>query len=175
MRPANSMERMKVAVSGESFVLRPIEIGDIDALHALDCICFPPDRAFTPGYFSLLFLYHRAFGWALEDPEAELAAFILLTIQRNRGNISTIDVHPRFRRLGLGTRLIGLAEETLRQMGVRKCALQVEVDNEAAIELYKKLGYSTTRLLPGYYDGKKDGYLMEKPLGGESQPSAEVV
>ena len=175
MRPGNSAERMEVNVGGTGFVLRTIDVADIDKLHELDRICFPPGRAFTTGYFSLLFLYHRAFGWALEDNKGGIAAFILLTTQRNRGNISTIDVRPGFRRLGLATRLIRLAEETLRQMGLKKCTLQVEADNKAAIRLYTKLGYNITRTLPRYYEGKKDGYLMEKPLGGESHTSADVV
>jgi ribosomal-protein-alanine N-acetyltransferase len=164
MSDPDSEGGIEVNVDGRRFTLRTIDANDIDRLHSLDRLCFKPGRAFTRGYFSLLFLYHNAFGWALEDDKGELAAFILITVQRNRGNVSTIDVHPDFRRLGLGTRLMNLAEANLREMGLKKYTLQVEVDNEAAIKLYQKLGFSISRTLPGYYEDEKDAYLMEKPL-----------
>jgi ribosomal-protein-alanine N-acetyltransferase len=164
MSDPDSESGIEVDVDGRRFTLSTIDANDIDRLHSLDRLCFKPGRAFTRGYFLLLFLYHHAFGWALKDDKGELAAFILLTVQRNRGNVSTIDVHPDFRRLGLGTRLMNLAEANLREMGLKKYTLQVEVDNEAAIKLYQKLGFSISRTLPGYYEDEKDAYLMEKPL-----------
>jgi ribosomal-protein-alanine N-acetyltransferase len=175
MSDPDSKESIEVNLDGRKLALRALSVSDIERLHRLDLICFTPERAFTQGYFSILFLYNNAFGWALEDERGEMAAFILVTIQRNRGNISTIDVHPDFRRLGLGQRLMSLAEENLRQMGMKKCTLQVAVDNNSAIKLYEKLGYKITRTLPGYYEDKQDAYLMEKSLADPAPSSENVV
>ncbi len=141
-------------------------IEDIDRLHELDLLCFPEERAFTTGYFLLLFLYHRAFGWGLEK-EGLIEAFVLLTTHRQSGNISTLDVHPRYRRHGIGSRLMMLAEMALKEMGMKKCTLQVAASNTEAIRLYDKLGYKRVRILHRYYAGKEDGYLMEKGLTEE--------
>ena len=169
-----SMEREEVTIDGDRFFLRAVNIDDIEAMRRLDLLCFPPERAFTEGYFLLLFLYHYAFGWGLEDEQGELAAFILLTIREEEGNVATIDVHPGFRRRGIASRLLRMAEGALAEMGVRKCTLQVETGNESAIALYRKLGYRIVRLLPRYYQGEEDGYLMEKEteeqIGNEHSP-----
>ena len=169
-----------VTIGGEEYLLRRAGAEDAERLHQLDMLCFPSGRAFTEGYFMLLFLYHRAFGWILERAGGErqgpasappIVAFILLTSQRQKCNVSTIDVHPDCRRRGLATRLFRLAEQEMEEKGVAKCTLQVAVSNTAAIRLYHQLGFRKARTLHGYYGGREDGYLMEKRFEPRRQPA----
>jgi len=161
--------------AGQTYSLRPATRQDIDRLHELDELCFPAGRAFSTGYFFLLFLYHRAFGWILEqlpvDPadspgsgSRQLAAFILLTEKRRIANISTIDVHPLHRRRGLASYLLRVAEQALRQWGCLGMTLQVAVDNEGAQKLYARFGFKQSRILRRYYGGRIDALLLEKSL-----------
>ena len=46
----------------------------------------------------------------------------------------------------------------------KQCFLEVRVTNEAAISLYKKLGFEVTRTLNGYYSDGEDAYVMTKRL-----------
>ena len=184
----------KHAASGkppnERYRFRELTFEDIPELHRLDALCFPQGRAFTEGYFMLLFLYHRAFGWALEitdrdqhprrkavvigqgatvaaeriDHRDSIVAFILLTIRRCAANVATIDVHPLNRRQGLGRWLLVKAEEDLRVRNINRITLQVAVSNGAAIRLYSNLGYRKVKTMRGYYGGEEDGILMEKEL-----------
>lgn len=184
-------DRTVVTIGERSYSLRPISMDDIGELHELDKLCFSEKRAFTEGYFNLLFLYHKAFGWALiprsDNSSADhrprksiqeytdrkigkglgpIAAFVLITMRRHAGNIATLDVHPFHRRSGLGTYLMSLAEEEVRKKGSKRLTLQVAISNQAAISLYFGLGYTMVKKIKNYYGGEEDCYLMEKALDG---------
>src|SRR5215469_14814713 len=83
---------------------------------------------------------------------------------RSVGKIITIDVAPGAQHTGLGTRLMNSAEHELKQAGCDYVSLEVAVDNEPALNFYKKLGYSVLKVLPRYYLDSIDGLLMGKRL-----------
>jgi ribosomal protein S18 acetylase RimI-like enzyme len=60
------------------------------------------------------------------------------------GTISHLLVLAGFRGQGLGTALIEESERLIQQAGAGYSTLEVEKVNEAAIRLYKRLGYLTT-------------------------------
>ncbi len=62
--------------------------------------------------------------------------------ENNEHYISNVAVYPEFRGANLGTNLLLKTEEEAKSCGVEKIALDVEVDNEGAIKLYNRLGYS---------------------------------
>ncbi len=55
--------------------------------------------------------------------------------------INTICINPEFRNKGIGTQLFAYAEEIAKQTGFTKLSLNVEIQKEPAIRLYKRLGY----------------------------------
>lgn len=55
-------------------------------------------------------------------------------------------VHPDYRRQGLGTALLQLAEQWAAQKGDQQIGLQVYTNAPAALALYQKRGYETTAL-----------------------------
>ncbi|MEU5155005.1 GNAT family N-acetyltransferase [Glycomyces sp. NPDC021274] len=56
--------------------------------------------------------------------------------------ITNIGTLPAFRRQGLGTEILRALEAWGHGCGARRAALQVEADNEAAIAMYERLGYT---------------------------------
>lgn len=58
--------------------------------------------------------------------------------------VANVAVHPEHRRRGLGLQLMRATLEHIRRRGGREVALQVDVDNSAAIELYRRLGFTAT-------------------------------
>ena len=55
--------------------------------------------------------------------------------------INTICVKPEFRNKGIATQLFSYAEELAKQTNFTKLSLNVEIEKEPAIRLYKRLGY----------------------------------
>ncbi len=64
--------------------------------------------------------------------------------RRSEFYISNVAVYPEFRGVGIGNKLMLNAEKEARSRGLRYISLDVEVENENAINLYKKFGYEIT-------------------------------
>ena len=87
--------------------------------------------------------------------------------------ISNVAVYPEFRGKGIGKVLMLKAEELAEQSGARRVALDVEKDNENAIRIYKRLGYSIEREHSIELGGKKYRfYRMVKELRATSESSS---
>ncbi|KAK0941887.1 N-alpha-acetyltransferase 20 [Friedmanniomyces endolithicus] len=84
-------------------------------------------------------------------------------------HITCLTVAPSARRLGHATKL----SEALEQVGDEQDAwfvdLFVRVENEAAIKLYEKMGYSIYRRITDYYNDGSDAFDMRKPLKRDKQ------
>lgn len=55
--------------------------------------------------------------------------------------ISNLAVYPQFRKKGVATQLLELAQEKAKQEGCRVLCLNVETENAPAINLYRKFGF----------------------------------
>lgn len=55
--------------------------------------------------------------------------------------IDTVCIDPAFRGKGIGSQLFAYAEEVAQQTGFSNLSLNVEIEKEPAIRLYKRLGY----------------------------------
>lgn len=55
--------------------------------------------------------------------------------------VDTVSVNPDFRGQGIGSLLLAHAEHLAHDNGFSKVALNVELEKEAAIRLYKRVGY----------------------------------
>lgn len=77
--------------------------------------------------------------------------------------ITNIAVHPDFRRMRIGEKLLEAAESGAKKRKCTEITLEVRMSNEAAISLYTKAGYSQVGKRPGFYDKpKEDALLMTK-------------
>src|SRR3954447_7116055 len=71
-----------------------------------------------------------------------------------------IGVNPEARRQGLARVLILEGLERLRRLDVQVCFLEVRVDNQSAIDLYERLGFSCTGHRKGYYRDGVDALIF---------------
>lgn len=58
-----------------------------------------------------------------------------------RGLINHLAVNPAYRRCGIGTQLLRLAEAELQKQGIHKNALFVLKENQSGIEFYQRIGW----------------------------------
>ena len=103
------------------------------------------------------------------EPEQSSAAEIIGVLvahanRRGAGHIITIDVLPRARRFGIGSRLLSAAEERLRAANCSMVQLETAVDNTSALTFYKRHNYSLLRTIPRYYPGGLDAFVLQKNL-----------
>ena len=111
--------------------------------------------------------HHAAFqpasrGWSAEEiarlaqsgalfAEGQDRAFALFSVAADEAELLTIAVHPDHRRKGLARALLGAAKADLRTSGATTVHLEVAADNDAAIALYRKLGFSVSGTRRAYY------------------------
>ncbi len=63
-------------------------------------------------------------------------------------------VQPARQRQGTGRRLLDWLVASARVAGLEAINLELRADNAGALQFYRAMGFSPTRLLPGYYGGQ---------------------
>ena len=71
----------------------------------------------------------------------ELAATVMAGYEGHRGWLNYLAVAPRFRRQGLGRKMVAESEARLRQMGCPKINIQIRTGNTEVIEFYRRIGF----------------------------------
>lgn len=135
----------------------------------MDHECFDPDIAYTRAELSSFINRSGAFTIVAESPDAtsrkDLVGFITINMhKKGYGHIATIDVRKTLRRKGIGALLMEAAEKKVKDLDGFMVVLEVAVDNDAALQFYKKRGYQVVKQLPGYYQNRLDGILMTRRL-----------
>ena len=158
-----------------AFTIRDYRAADFDCLWGIDQQCFAPGIAYTQMELSGFITRRNAITLVGEfQPSAiaesasvdSIAGFVIAhPVRRKYGRILTLDIVPQARRFGLATQLMNAAEDRLRTLGCSEIYLETAVDNEAAVRLYRKLGYEILRTLPEYYSSHSlDAFQMGKRL-----------
>ena len=149
------------------FNLRDFKIEDFQKLYEIDRACFPPGIAYSRLELMHYMKLRGAFTIIAETQRKtpEIAGFMIAQRHpKGMGHIITIDTVKEFRRHGLGSLLMKVAEDRLRDAGCDAVFLEVAVDNASAIRFYKKLKYFILKTLPHYYPNRLDALLMAKRL-----------
>lgn len=74
-----------------------------------------------------------------------------MTVVLDEGSITNIAVRPDLRRQGLGRAVVEALLERSRALGVTDVYLEVRVSNEAAISLYRSLGFAVVGTRKNFY------------------------
>lgn len=84
----------------------------------------------------------------------------------DEAHISTIAVHPDYRKQGIGEQLLKCALREAIELGARIMTLEVRISNHTAINLYKKFDFKVVGSRPHYYrDNNEDALLMTRENG----------
>jgi [ribosomal protein S18]-alanine N-acetyltransferase len=145
-------------------IIRPMKLEDIEQVHQIDVLSFSlpwPERSFrfelTENRSSRL--------WVAEvdndEGQKRIAAAMVIWVIEDEGHIGTFAVHPDYRRLGIGRRLLARGLNEGWQEGMRKVYLEVRKSNIAAQELYRSFGFVEDGIRQRYYrDTGEDALLM---------------
>jgi ribosomal-protein-alanine N-acetyltransferase len=127
------------------------------AVHELERRCFSLpwseeqcDRAFAQPFFA-------AFG-LMRGPI--LLSYISVYHTVDELEILNLAVVPAERRRGLGRRILGMALQIARKMGIERATLEVRASNYPAISLYQSCGFVRVAVRPHYYSDTGEDALI---------------
>jgi len=115
---------------------------------------------------SLMVLRHLRFGIFRRLVRLLRSAYIIGNVSQNSSYLSNVALYPKFRRLGIGTKVLNMLEEKARRDGSERIVLDASTRNKGAIRLYKRLGYTIERGRPVFRirNRKFMSVIMAKPL-----------
>jgi len=115
-----------------------------------------------------LFLYYicklKDGFFVLLEPSGEVVGYTILVDTKQYAYIFSIAILPKNRNQGYAELLLKFLAARCTEKHISKIRLDVRVDNTAAIELYKKLGYNEIKKKKNYYGNGLDALMMEKML-----------
>jgi ribosomal-protein-alanine N-acetyltransferase len=146
--------------------VRPADIADVVALAALD-------KRVNPSPWSAQQFAAACAGEQSRErvllvaSDDQIQGFVVYSHVLDEASIHNIAVDPGWQGNGLGELLLCTALARVRELGARRCFLELRVSNEAASGLYRKLGFQPDGLRKGYYrsaSGPEDAVLMSLQL-----------
>ena len=91
----------------------------------------------------------------------ELVGYVINSRYVDAWHVMNVAVDPDHQRRGVASRLLERLFELTRDDERRGYTLEVRVSNEAAIELYERLGFEPRGIRRGYYtDNREDALIM---------------
>lgn len=146
----------------QDYLIRKLTRQDLDQLMVIedDVFSMPWSRQSYETELKNQWANYLACDW-----EGQLAAYIGMWTVFEEAHITNVAVSKRFRGRGLG-RILMLEEEKLaRAKGANRILLEVRPSNEAALAMYKGLGYIPISVRREYYaDNGEDALVMIKHL-----------
>ena len=148
-----------------SVTIQRATISDLEELYQIERECFTTE-AFSKQDLTYLLENSNAVSLVAQINNA-IAGFVIGSVHRHdkkvTGQVYTLDVAVKYRRKGVGLKLLDEIERILVKRGAKICYLEARKDNVAALELYRNHGYVEIKKLEDYYNGVH-GVQLEKKL-----------
>ncbi|MCB1669767.1 MAG: GNAT family N-acetyltransferase/peptidase C39 family protein [Gammaproteobacteria bacterium] len=148
----------------ESVRVRPAGLDDLERLYALEVATFETDRLSRR---RMQYWIRAENGILLLAEQGEkLLGYCLTLLHRGTrlARLYSLAVSPEARGQGIAVELIQRLEKLAVQRGKLFMRLEVAKDNQAAIQLYKKLGFVTFGTFEDYYEDHRDALRMQKRI-----------
>jgi ribosomal-protein-alanine N-acetyltransferase len=146
--------------------IKEAKVSDLEKLYRIEKECFTSE-AFSKEQTAFLLRNPNSISLSAQMNNETAGFLIALIYERNNkkaSHVFTLDVAINARRKGVGLKLLQSLEQILKSKGAKVCYLEVKIDNMAARELYKKLGYVEIKHLKGYYSPRENGVRLRKIL-----------
>jgi ribosomal-protein-alanine N-acetyltransferase len=161
-----------------TYKLRKMRRADLGQVFALEQRIFPTPWTMKSYEFELE-SNPASEQWVIESNgdtgETQVVAYCVCWLLGEELHIANIAVAPRFRRRGLGRRLLAFVLNRASEKGLQSATLEVRAGNQVAQALYTDFGFVEVARRPRYYsDNYEDALLMQLPqLVALAQPGME--
>jgi len=103
----------------------------------------------------------HSFIYRVDEAQGQpLAGFICFRNIGEESELLNIGVHPLFRRMGIGRKLMQFYVEFSKAKQIKTFYLEVHVSNPLAIRLYEGFSYQPSGTRKKFYQGKFDALMM---------------
>lgn len=102
----------------------------------------------------------------LSESDGNIVGYILVLIKRKNAKLYSIGVDETHRGKKIAKKLLEFIFKELASLGFENLLLEVRVDNDGAISLYKKTGFEIKKILKEFYGDGCNAYLMELNMVG---------
>lgn len=93
-----------------------------------------------------------------------IIGYICFRLIGDESELFNISVHPQYRRLGIGKKLMQFYMEFCNKMRIKTFYLDVNSTNHPALQLYQLFSYQAVKVRQKFYQGKYDALLMMKKV-----------
>jgi ribosomal-protein-alanine N-acetyltransferase len=96
------------------------------------------------------------------EPRERVIGFICFRNVSVESELLNIGVHPDWRRLGIGKKMMQFYIDSCSRAGIKTFYLEVNSSNRSAINLYRYFSYQSFGRRKHFYQGRFDALLMMK-------------
>ncbi|MEJ2008004.1 MAG: GNAT family N-acetyltransferase [Acidobacteriota bacterium] len=144
--------------------IRDFHPSDLSTLSEIDQACFPPGIAYSHEELARFIAHRSSRTWVAEE-NGTIVGFVVAGRQPVRvGHIITIDILEAYRRRGVGSELMSVAEGWARKARLELMYLETAEDNHAAQKFYEAHGYRKIEKVEQYYSNGLAAWVMVKRL-----------
>jgi len=141
----------------DDLIIRTVKPEDLKNIYLIERLSF--ERPYPSSYLeTLAHLSPETF--LVVSLNGHVVGYSASVLSGSEGHIISIAVHPNYRGIGIGEKLLRENVKRLKDLGARKIVLEVKVDNVQALSLYRKLGFRIVKTLKNYYWDGTDAYKM---------------
>jgi [ribosomal protein S18]-alanine N-acetyltransferase len=144
--------------------IRPMVLADVEAVYVIDRLSF--SLPWTERSYRYEIMENpNALAWvaeaALPDGSHRVVGMIVTWLIVDEAHVGTIAVHPDYRKLGIGRRLLAICLAATAKKGAVQALLEVRRGNDGARRMYERFGFEVVGVRPRYYrDNGEDALLM---------------
>jgi ribosomal-protein-alanine N-acetyltransferase len=140
--------------------LRPMVVGDVDEVHALECSVFPHPWSRANFMDSLASGYDA---WVLRESAGALAGYFLLMYALDEAHLLDVAVAAPLHGRGVGRYLLDRIAARSRAQRMASIFLEVRPSNTRALDVYQRYGYEAIGRRKGYYpahEGRREDAIV---------------
>ena len=142
-------------------IVRKFTPNDLKRVFEIENMSF--DQSYGINMFKQL--YDLGIGFLVAEEEGYVIGYVIFWIKyENQGHIISIAVDENYRRSGAGTQLLVKAISILSLLNITAIYLEVNENNEGAVEFYKTFHFKIDRVVPGYYEDGDGAIIMYLPI-----------
>ena len=139
-----------------------MRLRDVPSVHAIERLCFSSP---WPAYaFEQELSANRMAHYVVARVDGKVVGFGGIWLMVDEAHVTTFGVHPKWRRRGVGRRILLALLEIAGDIGAAHMTLEVRVGNDGAQALYQGFGFDVTGRRVAYYsDDGEDAFVMTTP------------